>query len=90
MIEGLEGFLKEGLQRIEAKLDLIKEQVHAIDLSNNTTRIKQEALEGRLLEAEKEIQRLKSSHERFLGVLKFLSIPGVISVLYAGSKMLGK
>ncbi len=90
MNQGWEGYLKEGLQRIEAKLDVIKEQVHAIDLSNNTTRIKQEGLERRLDEAETEIRQLKRSHERFLGVLKFLSIPVVPSILYGLSKLLGK
>ena len=76
------GQMEIALQRIEDKLDAVKDSLHAMAVAVAETTIKQSASEVRLIAAETEIKQLKSAHDRAIGVLKALSVPGILSSVY--------
>lgn len=78
------------MQRIESKLDDLRDMVHAINVSSAETKVRQDAIEIRLRDAENELAALKSAHDKIVGVLKVLSIPSVASFIWAAIQLMQK
>lgn len=82
--------LGSALTRIENKLDDLRERLTSMEITSGQTQIKQIVLEGRIQGLEGEVKTLRTSHDRAIGALKLLSLPSVISVIYAIYNLVGK
>lgn len=84
------GAFMKAVERIEEKLDDIRDTLHEIDLMASGTQIKQLAQETEIKELKKEVADLKSAYDKASGAWKLLSIPGIASALYTIFNMVGK
>ncbi len=78
------------VQRIEGKIDDIRGKIHEIDIMSNGTQIKQLTQEAEIRSLKAEVASLKTAYDRASGGWKLLSIPGVLSFLYAVSQIFQK
>lgn len=73
--------VESALQRIEDKLDTIRSELHATNLSGNESRVRLVSVEDRVDEIETDIKALRTAHDRAMGVLKVLTFPGLLSLV---------
>ncbi len=78
------------MERIEAKLDDIRDRLHSIDVARAETHIRQDALQVRVSAAEAELARLKTAHDKLAGVLKFVGLPSLASLVWGAFKLFEK
>lgn len=78
------------VERIESKLDDVRDMIHIIDLKASGTVITQIAHKEEMDAMKAEIAALKSSHDQQRGAWKLLTLPGILSLLYAISQILAK
>lgn len=78
------------VERIEAKLDDIRDKVHETMLMTSGTQIKQVAQEKEISDLKKEVAELKSAYDKASGAWKLMSLPGMLSLVYAISQILSK
>lgn len=78
------------VERIESKLDDIRDRVYSITLETRETMIKQVSYQKEVDELKKEVEELKTAYNKASGALKLLSLPGVIGFLYAVFEMFKK
>ena len=70
----------EILNRIEAKLDSITEKVTILV-------VKEAVLEAKVSSQEADLSALKAAHNKALGILTFLTFPGVALTLWMGVQL---
>lgn len=80
----------QGLHRIETKLDDIGDKIHKIDLAGSETRVKQATLEADVANLKTQLEILKTAHNKQLGAYKLLTLPGILSLVYAALQLLQK
>lgn len=78
------------LQRIEDKLDTLKDDLHAVALATAGQQILQASLQTRVETAERDLRELKTAHDKALGMLKVLTVPGILSSLIAAYNIFSK
>lgn len=83
-------FFVQGLHRIEAKLDDIRDKMHDIDLAGTETKVRQTALELEVHNLKQNMNLLKTAHDKQLGAYKLLMAPGLLSFIYAALQLLQK
>lgn len=76
------------LDRIEAKLDDVRERIHEVEIHVSRVSVTQTQQERELAEAQAEIAALKSAHDKAVGAIKLILLPGVLAALAAGYKIL--
>ena len=76
------------LTRIEAKLDDMREHVHEIALEVSRTTVTQAQQDRDLTAMKAELTALKTAHDRAVGAVKLILLPGVLAALAAGYKIL--
>lgn len=88
MTESME-FMK-GFERLETKLDDIRDRVYSIAIETRETMVKQLAYEQDMKNVEKELEELKTFKNKALGALAVVSMPGVISLIYTLTQIFSK
>ena len=83
------GTVEVALQRIETKLDDLRDHLHSVELGTAAIVVKQATIEKELEHTREELATLKTAHDRAVGVVKLLALPGVIAALAAGFKWFG-
>lgn len=71
---------RETLRRIEAKLDNMSEKVIALVA-------REEARDGSVEEQKKDIASLKAAYYKAVGILTFITFPGVATTLWLGFQL---
>jgi hypothetical protein len=71
---------EESLRRIEEKLDTISEKV-------TTLVVKEQALEKTVERQGEDVAKLKVAYYKALGVLTFITFPGVLTTLWLGMQL---
>jgi septal ring factor EnvC (AmiA/AmiB activator) len=74
------GLTEESLRRIEEKLDTISEKV-------TTIVVKEQALEKTVERQGEDLAKLKVAYYKALGVLTFVTFPGVMTTLWLGFQL---
>lgn len=85
--------LQDGMsafQRIETKIDDIRDKIHEVDMLSNMSKIRQAAQEDEIKALKSEVAMLKTAHDKAAGAWKLMTLPGVISLLYAIFQILQK
>lgn len=85
----IEAFMKV-VERIEEKIDDIRDKLHETIIMTHSTGIKQLVQENEVKELKQEVANLKSAYDRATGAWKLLSLPGILSALYVLFQALGK
>ena len=78
------------VERIELKVDDIRDRLHDMDLKTSGTMIRQSTQEQEIKALKEEVAELKSSYDKASGAWKLLTLPGILSLLYAISQILQK
>ena len=86
----IESAVMEMISRIEPKIDDIRKAVHELDIKTSGTMIKQASQEKEIESLKAEVQELKAAYHKASGAWKLLSLPGIVSLLYAISEFLSK
>jgi archaellum component FlaC len=78
------------VERIESKVDDIRDKIHDMDIRTSGTMIRQTAQEKEISDLKSEVEELKTAYHKAAGAWKLLSIPGLVSFIYAVSQILTK
>ena len=81
--------LMKMIERIDGKLDEIRDNLHEINLMASGTQIKQHAQEREIEALKAEVRDLKSAYDKASGAWKLLTLPGVASACYTLFKIFG-
>lgn len=76
------------VERIEYKLDEIRDKLHETILMTSGTQIKQIAQDKEIENLKTEVTNLKTAYDKASGAWKLLTLPGILSLLYAISQIL--
>lgn len=71
------------MERLESKVDDVRESIHEIDIKVSGTVAKQAWHDKEIETLKSQVVTLKESHDKAQGALKLLTIPGVLGFLYA-------
>lgn len=78
------------VERMDSKLDDIRDTIHEIALQASNTMIRQTAQEKEIETLQKKVGELEEAYHKATGAWKLLSLPGIVSLLYAISQFLQK
>lgn len=85
----VEQFMKV-VERIEQKLDDIRDKLHETIIMTSETKIKQLAQADEINSLKKEVAELKTAYDKASGAWKLLTLPGILSLGYAILQILQK
>lgn len=86
----IESAVMEMIGRIETKVDDIRKSIHELDIKTSGTMIKQASQEKEIEALKEEVAELKSAYDKASGAWKLMTLPGVLSLIYAISQILAK
>ena len=78
------------VERIEVKIDDIRDKIHEMDIMTSGTQIRLMAQEEEIRALKSEVINLKTAHDKAAGAYKLAMAPGVVSLLYAVSQLFVK
>lgn len=77
------GSFMKVVERIEAKVDDIRDRLHDMDIRTSGTMIRQNSQEQEIKALKDEVAELKTAYDKASGAWRLLSLPGIVSLLYA-------
>jgi uncharacterized protein HemY len=78
------------VDRIESKLDNIRDRIQEVTVMTNVTQARQAANDVEIAALKEHVAELKTAHDRVKGALTLVSIPGFLSFIYAISQFVQK
>jgi len=69
-------------EKLDSKLDVIREDLHLISLKSSETSVRQLANDKEIQLLKDEVATLKAAHNKLEGAWKLLTVPGLLSAIY--------
>lgn len=70
------------MERVEDKIDEIRDSIHQISLTASETQVRQQAHKEEIDTLKREVDQLKTAYHKASGAWKLLTLPGGLSFLY--------
>jgi hypothetical protein len=84
------GAFMQIIERIEVKVDDIRDRLHDTIVMTNVNQIRQASHDQEIKDLKAEVAELKTAYDKASGVWRILSLPGILSAIYATFQLLGK